>query len=85
VWLSRAADGSFEHKQAAAYRDDREKERDDECEPAMSDQEGAMHARLRLLPRKRYANSISGSSLVKILDKRETLFISEDCMPVLLL
>jgi hypothetical protein len=48
VWLSRAADGSFEHEQAAADRDDREKDRDDECEPAMSDQEGAMHARLRV-------------------------------------
>ena len=43
VWLSRAAHGSFEHKQAAAHRDDREKDRDDEREPAMSDQEGAMH------------------------------------------
>ena len=29
-------------------------------------------------------DSITGSSLVKIPDKRETLFISEDCMTVLL-
>ena len=32
MWLSRAADGSFEHQQAAAYRDDHEKDRDDERE-----------------------------------------------------
>jgi hypothetical protein len=31
----------------------------------------------------RRALSITGSNLVKILDKRETLFISEDGMPVL--
>jgi hypothetical protein len=43
VWLSRAADGSFEYEQAAAHRDDHEKNRDDEREPAMSDQEGAKH------------------------------------------
>jgi hypothetical protein len=29
-------------------------------------------------------DSITGSSLVKIPDKRETLFIGEDCMTVLL-
>jgi hypothetical protein len=42
MWLSRAAQGSFEHEQAAAHRDDHEKDGDDEREPAMSDQEGAM-------------------------------------------
>src|SRR5206468_12696046 len=45
VWLSRVADGLFEHEQATAHRDDHEKNRDDEREPAMSDQEGAMQLR----------------------------------------
>jgi hypothetical protein len=42
VWLARATHGSFEHEQAPAHRDNDEKDGDDESEPAMSDQEGAM-------------------------------------------